>query len=177
MRKLIPFVLFPFALAAQNSYQQKLQQFMTGQHDYFRFNGNAMVVKNGSIIYQQSLGYADYDTKSLLNDSSVFELASVSKQFTAMGIMICKEKGLLSYSDNITKFFAGLPYDNITVRNLLTHTSGLPAYEDQFEKNWDHKKIAYNKDIVGILEKLHDTLFFKPGLVGNTAILAMPCLP
>ena len=89
MRKLIAFLLFPFALAAQDSYQKKLQQFMTGQHDYFRFNGNAMVIKNGSIIYQQSLGYADYDTKSLLNDSSVFELASVSKQFTAMGIMIC----------------------------------------------------------------------------------------
>ena len=163
MRKLIAFVLFPFALAAQNSYQQKLQQFMTGQHDYFRFNGNAMVIKNGKIIYQQSLGYADYDTKSLLNDSSVFELASVSKQFTAMGIMICKERGLLSYSDNIKKFFPGLPYDNITVRNLLTHTSGLPAYEDQFEKNWDHKKIAFNKDIIDMLQKLHDTLFFKPG--------------
>src|SRR5689334_10230929 len=163
MRKLIAFVLFPFALAAQDSYQQKLQQFMTGQHDYFRFNGNAMVIKNGKIIYQQALGYADYDTKSLLNDSSVFELASVSKQFTAMGIMICKERGLLSYSDNITKFLPGLPYDNITVRNLLTHTSGLPSYEDQFEKNWDHKKIAFNKDIIDMLQKLHDTLFFKPG--------------
>ena len=163
MRKLIAFVVFPFALAAQNSYQQKLQQFMTGQHDYFRFNGNAMVIKNGKVIYKQSLGYADYDTKSLLDDSSAFELASVSKQFTAMGIMICKERGLLSYSDNIKKFFPGLPYDNITVRNLLTHTSGLPAYEDQFEKNWDHKKIAFNKDIIDMLQKLHDTLFFKPG--------------
>jgi len=163
MRKLIAFLLFPFALAAQDSYQKKLQQFMTGQHDYFRFNGNAMVIKNGKVIYKQSLGYADYDTKSLLDDSSAFELASVSKQFTAMGIMICKERGLLSYSDNIKKFFPGLPYDNITVRNLLTHTSGLPAYEDQFEKNWDHKKIAFNKDIIDMLQKLHDTLFFKPG--------------
>jgi len=163
MRKLIILFLFPIVVSAQNSYQQKLQQFMTGQHDYFRFNGNAMVIKNGKIIYQQSLGYADYDSKRPLNDSSVFELASVSKQFTAMGIMICKERGLLAYSDDIKKFFPDLPYDNITVRNLLTHTSGIPSYEDQFEKNWDHKKIAYNKDIVGILEKLHDTLFFKPG--------------
>ena len=97
-----------------------------------------------------------------MNDSSVFELASVSKQFTAMGIMICKERDLLSYYDNIKKFFPDLPYDNITVRNLLTHTSGLPSYEDQFEKNWDHKKIAFNKDIIDMLER-HDTLFFKPG--------------
>jgi CubicO group peptidase (beta-lactamase class C family) len=114
MRKLIILFLFPFVVSAQNSYQQKLQQFMTGQHDYFRFNGNAMVIKNGKIIYQQSLGYADYDSKRPLNDSSVFELASVSKQFTAMGIMICKERGLLAYSDDIKKFFPDLPYDNIT---------------------------------------------------------------
>ena len=164
MRKLIALLFFPLAVSAQNSYQQKLQQFMTGQHDYFRFNGNAMVIKKGEIVYQQSLGFADYDSKRSLNDSSVFELASVSKQFTAMGIVICKERGLLSYFDNIKKFFPGLPYENITIRNLLTHTSGLPSYEDQFEKNWDHKKIAFNKDIVDMLQKLHDTLFFKPGM-------------
>jgi len=162
MRKLIPLLFFPFAVSAQNAYKQKLQQFMTGQHDYFRFNGNVIVIKKGAIIYEQALGYADYDSKRLLNDSSVFELASVSKQFTAMGIMICKERGLLSYSDNIKKFFPALPYENITVRNLLTHTSGLPSYEDQFEKHWDHKKIAFNKDIVDMLQKLHDTLFFDP---------------
>jgi CubicO group peptidase (beta-lactamase class C family) len=163
MRKLIIIFLLPFTVSAQNNVPQLLQQFMTGQHDYFRFNGNAMVVKSGKIIYQQSLGYADYDNKRLLNDSSAFELASVSKQFTAMGIMICKERGLLGYDDNIKKFFPDLPYDNITVRNLLTHTSGLPSYEDQFEKHWDHKKIALNKDIIDMLGKLHDTLFFKPG--------------
>jgi CubicO group peptidase (beta-lactamase class C family) len=85
MRKLIILILFPFAATAQNDVPQKLKQFMTGQHDYFRFNGNAMVIKKGEIIYQQPLGYADYASKRPLNDSSVFELASVSKQFTAMG--------------------------------------------------------------------------------------------
>lgn len=165
MRKLFVLVLFyPFVVSAQNNYSQLLQQFMTGQHDYFRFNGNAMVIKHGKIIYQQALGFADYNTKRSLNDSSVFELASLSKQFTAMGIMICKEKGLLSYDDNIKKYFPGLPYDNITIRNLLTHTSGLPGYEEQFEKNWDRKKIAFNKDVIDVLEKLKDTLFFKPGI-------------
>lgn len=163
MRKLIIILFIPSVIAAQNNYPQLLQQFITGQHDYFRFNGNAMVIKNGNIIYRQALGYADYNTQRPLNDSSVFELASLSKQFTAMGIMICKERDLLSYDDNIRKFFPGLPYDNITVRNLLTHTSGLPGYEAQFEKNWDHKKIAFNKDIIEMLQRLHDTLFFQPG--------------
>ncbi len=136
---------------------------MTGQHDYFKFNGNILVAKGGNIIYQQDLGYADFNSKRLLNDSSVFELASLSKQFTAMGIMILKEKKLLSYDDNVKKFFPDFPYDNITIRNLLTHTSGLPGYEEQFEKKWDRKKIAFNKDILDMLKQEKDTLFFKPG--------------
>src|SRR5215467_705087 len=97
MRRLIGVLLFPLTLSAQNNVPQLLQQFMTGQHEYFRFNGNAMVIRSSKIIYQQSLGYADYDSKRPLNDSSAFELASVSKQFTAMGIVICKERGLLGY--------------------------------------------------------------------------------
>jgi CubicO group peptidase (beta-lactamase class C family) len=45
----------------------------------------------------------------------------------------------------------------------LTHTSGIPSYEDQFEKIWDRKKIAFNKDIIDMLAQRHDTLFFQPG--------------
>jgi CubicO group peptidase (beta-lactamase class C family) len=163
MKKLFLFLLLPLTAAAQKNYSSLLQQFMTGQHDFFRFNGNILVAKGGNSIYRQALGYADFNTKRLLNDSTVFELASVSKQFTAMGIMICKERGLLTYEENIKKFFPALPYDNITVRHLLTHTSGIPSYEDQFEKNWDRKKIAFNKDIIGMLQQKKDTLFFKPG--------------
>jgi CubicO group peptidase (beta-lactamase class C family) len=136
---------------------------MTGQNKYFQFNGTILVAEKGKPIYQQALGYADYNSKRMLNDSSVFELASVSKQFTAMGIMILKDRKLLSYENNIKKYFPQLPYDNITIRNLLTHTSGIPSYEDQFEKNWDRKKIAFNKDIIDMLVQRHDTLFFQPG--------------
>lgn len=163
MKKIFLLLLLPISLAAQNDHAALLRQFIKGQHDYFRFNGNVLVAKNGNIIYQDALGYADYNTKRPLNDSSVFELASVSKQFTAMGIMILKEKKQLSYDDNINKYFPDLPYDNITIRHLLTHTSGLPEYEEQFEKNWDHKKIAYNKDLIEMIKRQKDTLFFTPG--------------
>ena len=164
MKKIISLLLFlPLAAIAQQNHAQLISQFMKGQHDYFHFNGNVLVAEKGKIIYQDALGYADYNTKRMLDNNSVFELASLSKQFTAMGIMICKEKGLLSYNDNIIKFFPLFPYTNITVRHLLTHTSGLPGYEEQFEKSWDHKKIAYNKDILTMLSQEHDTLLFSPG--------------
>ncbi len=156
-------LLLPICLSAQKNYAPLLAQFMNGQHDHFKFNGNVLVARGGKPIYQQSFGYADFNSKTMLNDSSAFELASVSKQFTAMGIMILKERGLLRYEDDIKKFFPALPYEHITIRNLLTHTSGLPSYEDQFEKKWDRKKIAYNKDILEMLIREKDSLFFKPG--------------
>jgi CubicO group peptidase (beta-lactamase class C family) len=163
MRKILFALLLPVSIVAQTNHAQLLTQYMTGQHHYFQFNGNILIAEKGKVIYQQALGYADYNSKRMLNDSSVFELASVSKQFTAMGIVILKERGLLSYEDNIKKFFPQIPYDNIKVRNLLTHTSGIPSYEDQFEKNWDRKRIAFNKDIIEMLVKLKDTLLFKTG--------------
>jgi CubicO group peptidase (beta-lactamase class C family) len=163
MKKILLLLFVPVFATAQKDHAKLLQEYMTGQNKYFQFNGNILVAEKGKPIYRQSLGYADYNTKRMLNDSSVFELASVSKQFTAMGIMILKDRKLLSYENNIKKYFPQLPYDNITIRNLLTHTSGIPSYEAQFEKNWDRKKIAYNKDIIEMLVQRHDTLFFKPG--------------
>src|ERR1700752_4363913 len=113
MKRLILLLFFPISINAQNNHAALIAQFMKGQHDYFRFNGNVLVVENGKIIYQDALGYADYNTKRKLDNNAVFELASLSKQFTAMGIMICKEKGLLSYDDKVIRFFPLFPYGNI----------------------------------------------------------------
>src|ERR1700741_5205298 len=90
------------------------------------FNGSVLVIDNGHEIYKKSFGYADFDRKTLLDNNSVFELASCSKQFTAMAIMQLAEQGKLSYSDTIQKYIPGLPYKNITIENLLTHTLCLP---------------------------------------------------
>ena len=179
MKKIFFLLLLPVIASAQKDESQILKEFMQGQHAYFKFNGNVLVAKNGKIIYQQALGYADYNSKRMLNDSSVFELASLSKQFTAMGIMILKEKKQLNYDDKITKYFPDFPYDNITIRHLLTHTSGLPSYEDQFAKYWDHKKVAHNNDVLEMLKQRKDTLFFTPGTkwkYSNTGYVVLACL-
>ena len=127
------------------------------------FNGNVLVSKNGKIIYRQSFGYANFESKRLLNDSSVFELASVSKQFTAMGILLLAQKGEIKLSDTLRKFFPQLPYYNIIIKNMLTHTSGLPAYDDEMAGKWDHKKIAFNKDVINFLAAEKPPVHFEPG--------------
>ena len=95
-----------------------------------------MVVSDGRIVHQKGYGLANVELGSPITAQTTFDLASVSKQFTAMAIMMLVERGKLSYDDTLSKFFPELPAyaSRMTVRHLLTHTSGLPDYMDVFEK-------------------------------------------
>ena len=130
-----------------------IDQYLKGQQQHFQFNGNVLLAENGEVIYQKSFGMANYYEQRPLNDSSVFELASVSKQFTATGILLLMEQGKLKLTDTLQKFFPELPYKHITLKHMLTHTSGLPAYEDLVDEKWDHNKIAFNGDVIKMLAK------------------------
>ena len=81
-------ILFTRMIDAQNPIADELKTYLDGQSKYFKFNGNVLVARKGEIIYTGAHGLADYDTKRALNQKTVFELASVSKQFTAMAVLI-----------------------------------------------------------------------------------------
>jgi CubicO group peptidase (beta-lactamase class C family) len=101
--------------------------------------------------------------KKKLNDNTVFELASCTKPFTAMAILILKDRGKLNLDDKISKYIPELyKYNNITIRNLLNHTGGLPDYMALMNKTWDKSKIATNKDVIKTLEKHQPKELFKP---------------
>ena len=86
-----------------------------------RFNGSVLVAHDGKIVYTHQFGYSDFKTKEILTDTSEFQLGSVSKQFTAVSIMMLKEKGLLDYDDSVVKYFPDFPYKGVTIRMLLDH--------------------------------------------------------
>lgn len=127
------------------------------------FNGNVLVAEKGVVVFQKSYGMADRAKSQLLNAASVFELASVSKQFTAMGIMLLKKQGKLRYEDSLRHFFPSLPYHNITIKHLLQHTSGLPDYMELFMQYWDSTRIATNKDLIDLMVTYHPDTLFAPG--------------
>lgn len=141
----------------------KIDSLVRSKHDNADFNGCVLAIDSGKVIYRNCFGYSNYETKSSLNDSSVFELASCSKQFTAMAIMMLAEQGKIKYSDTIQKYIPNLPYGNITIHNLLTHTSGLPDYMDMMEKHWNKNKIATNNDMVQLFEIHKPKTEFHPG--------------
>jgi len=127
-----------------------------------KFNGNVLVVDGGKTILHKSYGYSNFEKKIPLNDNSLFELASCSKQFTAMAIMILAEEGKLNYSDSLQRFIPELPYHGITIESLLTHTSGLPDYMGLLAEHWDDSKVAFNQDIVESFKTYKPDVRFQP---------------
>ena len=93
------------------------------------FNGAILISVNGKIELMNTYGYSNLARTKPLTVQSSFRLASVSKQFTAMAIMILKERGNLSYDDKVKSYLFNFPYKDVTIRHLLTHTSGIPDYE------------------------------------------------
>jgi CubicO group peptidase (beta-lactamase class C family) len=160
MKGIFLLVFFPVTLLAQ---QSSLDKYMQGQTDLFGFNGNVLVAKNGLVLYQKSFGYADYDTKSRLSENSVFDCGSVAKEFTAMAVLLLKDKGKISYDDTLRKFLPELPYINVTIRQLLSHSAGIPDGFALIEKYFDHNKIATNDDLVSLLALKKPAALFKPG--------------
>ena len=90
------------------------------------FNRVILVTKNDTLIYKNSFGYANKETNEKITPESVFYIASVSKQFTAMGIMMLQEKGKLSYDDKIKDYFPDFPdyLKSVTINQLLNPTLG-----------------------------------------------------
>lgn len=142
---------------------RQLDQLFSTIAEQNNWSGSILILEEGNTFYQKSIGMAKLETAERLSPDSVFELASVSKAFTAMGIMILQEQGKLNYTDKVDHFFPDFPYADITVENLLVHTSGLPDYMELFSQCWDKTKIAVNQDILDQLIKHRPDVLFSPG--------------
>lgn len=123
------------------------------------------VIENGKVIYQNSKGMADLSNNIRITDSSTFNIASVSKQFTALLALIAEEEGKLSLQDSISRYLPeleNLPYE-ITIEQLTNHTHGLPNYSDLIDM------IGYNigdplSNNFAVETMLNvETVNFKPG--------------
>ena len=107
-------------------------------------NGNVLVAQKGIVLYKHcfGLGHFERSQRDTLVDDSKFQLASLSKTFTAVGTLKLIQAGKLSFEDTIQKFYPDFPYHGITVRELLSHRSGLPNYQYAFD---DSMKVNFYK--------------------------------
>ncbi len=128
-----------------------------------KFNGVVLVSEHSKVIYKKAFGYANMETKDTLILESNFRMASVSKQFTAMCIMILEEQGKLDYDDDFQKYLPELKYEGITIRHLLWHTSGIPDYIELMDELWDPNIYYVNDDVLKLMAKHLPEKDFEPG--------------
>ncbi len=120
--------------AQDDSIKQKLDEYLLAANKINRFNGNALIAQNGKILLQKSYGYKNVEAHVLNDSNTIFQIGSVTKQFTATVILKLQEEGKLSVNDKLNKYFPQFKYaDEITLENLLTHTSGIYNYTNDID--------------------------------------------
>ncbi len=98
------------------------------------FNGSILLAKNGEVVFEDYHGLINFKTGDSITPNTPFHLASISKTFTATVVLRLMEQGKLSLDDRIEKYLPNFPYSGISIKDLLSHRSGLPKY-DHFMTN------------------------------------------
>lgn len=135
-----------------------------------KFNGVVLVADRGEIIYRRAHGFRDLESRAPLDVESAFKVGSVSKPITAVAVLQLAERGRLGLDDPLPKYFPKLPYPGVTIRGLLSHTSGLfDVYGDarlreRFYAWYGKTDPPYsNGDYLGFLEAQAPPLIGAPG--------------
>lgn len=147
----------PFRAAQIDDYFQRLRSRK-------KFNGVVLVAEHGNILHSGAYGYAHFKRKDTLSIHTSFQLASVSKIFTATAIMMLHEEGKLCFDDKISTHLSKFPYQNMTIRHLLNHRSGMGRYMATAAAHWKTwRKPMYNDDVVDQYHRHNPMIFFTPG--------------
>lgn len=145
----------------------KIDTLINAYSKLYRFNGAALVAKNGKVLLNKGYGYRNAADKILNNEETIFQLGSITKQFTSAVILKLQEEKKLSVSDKLSKYFPDYPKgDSITIQQLLTHTSGIYNYtnDPDFMTNETAKSATREKMMALFKDKPLD---FSPGTSWN----------
>ena len=135
----------------------QIERLMVQLHEQRLFTGELLVAEKGTVIYEGAFGAADRRTGRPYTTATRSCLASLSKPITAVAIMMLGEQRRLTYDDPLSKFLTGFadPVGAVTIRQLLTHTSGIPDYP---ELNVDRPGVT-NAEILTALQKVRKPTF------------------
>lgn len=148
---------------SEENIKNALVSYLTSLELHRNFSGQILVAKDNKILLDRSYGYSDYENQIKAFNSTTFAIGSVTKQFTAAAIIQLAEDNKISYDDKVSKYFREVPFgDQITIHQLLTHTSGLYNYTVLVPEllNMDISEFTFDKIISLIQDKPLD---FEPG--------------
>ena len=157
--------MFSRITVAQRQDVARIDSFMNALLNHGQFNGSLLVAEKGQIIYQRSAGFADRRRQIRHTDTTHFNLASLSKPFTAIAVLQLVQKENIKLDDSLVTYFSDFPYPAVTIRHLLAQTSGLPALErleNDYIKQYPNEILSSQLVYSHLLEQ-KKPLLFQPG--------------
>ncbi len=122
-----------------------------------------LIAQQGQVLYEQSFGHAHYETNSPFKHDSLTNIASVSKTFTAVAVMQLVEQQRLKLSDELQQYLPELPYPGVTIKHMLSHTSGLYGEQKPLIRQAINNQAFDNKQIKAVYARIKPPLNFVPG--------------
>lgn len=127
------------------------------------FNGQVLIAEKGKIVFEKKYGLANYEKLQPFTSQSRFQIASVTKQFTAAGILCLQRQGKLSVEDKGVKYLPKFPFKNVSIQHLMTHSAGIPQFVNTMWKDLDTTMINGNRQMLALLQTGQYSLQWNPG--------------
>jgi len=136
-----------------NSKKIKIEHFFNKNWASKNNSISFLVAKDGQIIYENYVGFVDARKKIPISSETPIHIASVTKVLTATAILKLINAGKINLNQKVTSLLKGFPYSEVTIKNLLSHRSGMRnyAYFTDDRKIWDNRKIMSNQDILDVM--------------------------
>lgn len=145
---------------------EMMQNLARAAYEKGGFNGAWLYVEKGESVSKGALGFRDAEDKLPMTEDSIFEMASVTKMFTATAVMLLVREGKLSLDEEYTDLFPEYPYKGVTIRHLLTHTSGMPDFDVEELVGpvlEEEKRIPENGEIIRLIREAGEDPACAPG--------------
>lgn len=158
----VSFLFSSCMLDNRQSHTERVDDIMKEYADTSAPGASVLVMVDDSVVFAKGYGLADIEGREPVTTATNFRLASVTKQFTAMGILMLMKAGRLRLDDSLEHYFPDFPTyaRGIRIRHLLTHTSGLVDYEDLIPDTWQRQVL--DQDCLNLMHHT-DSLYFPPG--------------
>lgn len=146
-----------------NKIKETIQEFYNKVYVPNDFSGSMLVAKNGQIIYESYRGMANFEEKLPISKETPIHIASLSKVLTATATMLLIDSKQIKLDQKVNTLLDDFPYEDVTVRTLLNHRSGIRNYSYFTDKSseWSKRDTLRNKDLIPFINKFNVQLEFK----------------
>ncbi len=157
------FIFFCFSCVVGQTLEQQVDAYLKQEYKADEPGVSFLIAKDGKPIYQNAFGLADLELNVPMTSKNVFEIGSITKQFTAVAILMLEEQGKLKVEDDITKYIPDYPTagKKITIHQLLNHTSGIKSYTDMANFLKLARTDMTPKEIIDVFK--NEPMDFEPG--------------